>query len=381
MSVFDQLIDQDQVTKVLKEAVLASGNQSNKGQQMTHAWLFTGPAGSGRSNAAVAFAAALVCPTSGCNKCAECLSVTAGSHADVELIRTEGLSIKVDEIRDLISRASWAPSVSNYRVVVIEDADRLTESAANALLKVIEEPGLRTVWLLCAPTLTDVLPTIRSRCRHLSLHTPSVKAVAKLLIERDQISKELAEFAARTSQGHIGIAKHLATNQQSRDNRLATLKIPFTIKSIATAYKAAEILVNSAKAQAEADAENRDEAELANLKQAWGSTGSKMASGGAKAIKELEKEQKTRSTRMVRDYLDRALLDLATLYRDVLLVQSGSVDNLINQDIKDEITKIASSTTESKTLVKIQAILKARVNLARNAAPLLTTESLMCELW
>jgi DNA polymerase-3 subunit delta' len=381
MSVFDQLIDQDQVTKVLKEAVLASSNQSNQSQQMTHAWLFTGPAGSGRSNAAVAFAAALVCPTGGCNKCAECLSVTAGSHADVELIRTEGLSIKVDEIRDLISRASWAPSVSNYRVVVIEDADRLTESAANALLKVIEEPGLRTVWLLCAPTLTDVLPTIRSRCRHLSLHTPSTKAVAKLLIERDQIGKELAEFAARTSQGHIGIAKHLATNQQSRDNRLATLKIPFTIKSIATAYKAAELLVNSAKAQAEADAENRDEAEIANLKQAWGSTGSKMASGGAKAVKELEKEQKTRSTRMVRDYLDRALLDLATLYRDVLLVQSGSVDNLINQDIKDEITKVASSTTESKTLVKIQAILKARVNLAHNAAPLLTTESLMCELW
>ena len=380
MSVFDQLIDQDQVTKVLKEAVLASGNQSNKGQQMTHAWLFTGPAGSGRSNAAVAFAAALVCPTSGCNKCAECLSVTAGSHADVELIRTEGLSIKVDEIRDLISRTSWAPSVSNYRVVVIEDADRLTESAANALLKVIEEPGLRTVWLLCAPTLTDVLPTIRSRCRHLSLHTPSAKAVAKLLTERDQISKELAEFAARTSQGHIGIAKHLATNQQSRDNRLATLKIPFTNKSIATAYKAAELLVNSAKAQAEADAENRDEAELANLKQAWGSTGSKMASGGAKAIKELEKEQKTRSTRMVRDYLDRALLDLATLYRDVLLVQSGSVDNLINQDIKDEITKVASSTTESKTLVKIQAILRARVNLTHSSATLLTMEALMLEL-
>jgi len=381
MSVFDQLIDQDQVTKVLKEAILAASSQSDKSQQMTHAWLFTGPAGSGRSNAAIAFAAALVCPTGGCNKCSECLPVTAGSHADVELIRTEGLSIKVDEIRDLISRASWAPSVSNYRVVVIEDADRLTESAADALLKVIEEPGLRTVWLLCAPTLTDVLPTIRSRCRHLLLHTPSTKAVAKLLIERDQISKELAEFAARTSQGHIGIAKHLATNQKLRDNRLATLKLPFAIKSIATAYKAAESLVNSAKAQAESDAENRDEVELANLKQAWGSTGSKMASGGAKAIKELEKEQKTRSTRMVRDYLDRALLDLATFYRDVLLVQSSSIDNLINQDIKDEITKIASSTTQSKTLVKIQAILKARVNLAHNAAPLLTTESLMCELW
>ena len=162
---------------------------------------------------------------------------------------------------------------------------------------------------------------------------------------------------------------------------MVTLKIPFTIKSIATAYKAAELLVSSAKAQAEVDSEHRDEVELANLKQFWGSTSSKMVSRGAKAIKDLEKEQKTRGTRMVRDYLDRTLLDLATLYRDVLLVQSGSDNNLINQDIKNKITKIASSTTESKTTVKIQAILKARVNLAHNAAPLLTAEALMCELW
>jgi len=380
MSVFDQLIDQDQVTKVLKEAVLASRSQGNKGQQMTHAWLFTGPAGSGRSNAAVAFAAALVCPTGGCNNCTECLSVTAGSHADVEIIQTEGLSIKVDEIRDLISRASWAPSVSNYRVVVIEDADRLTESAANALLKVIEEPGLRTVWLLCAPTLTDVLPTIRSRCRNLTLNTPSTKAITKLLIERENISKELAEFAARTSQGHIGIARHLATNQESRDSRLATLKLPLIVKDISTAYKAAEILANSAKVQAESDSENRNELELANLKQAWGSTGSKLATGGAKAIKELEKEQKIRSTRLVRDYLDRALLDLATFYRDVLLFQSSLKTRSINIDNLDTITKCANSITMSKSLNIIQSIFATRDNLARNAAPLLALEALMCEI-
>jgi DNA polymerase-3 subunit delta' len=380
MSVFDQLIDQDQVTKVLKEAVLASSNQSNKGQQMTHAWLFTGPAGSGRSNAAVAFAAALVCPTSGCNKCAECLSVSAGSHADVELIRTEGLSIKVDEIRDLISRASWAPSVSNYRVVVIEDADRLTEPAANALLKVIEEPGLRTVWLLCAPTLTDVLPTIRSRCRHLSLHTPSIKAVTKLLIERDLIKPELAEFAARVSQGHIGIARHLATNKEMRDERLKTLRIPLMLTDISSAYKAAAQLVDAAKLRADSDSEIRNNVESEKLKQAWGATGSKLASGGSKAIKELEKEQKTRATRLVRDYLDRALLDLATFYRDVMLVQSGATDFLINSDLQSEITNIASTSAESKTLEKIQVILKTRINLGHNAAPLLAVEALMCEL-
>lgn len=380
MSVFDQLIDQDQVTKVLKEAVLASSSQSNKGQQMNHAWLFTGPAGSGRSNAAIAFAAALVCPTSGCNNCTECLSVTAGLHADVELIRTEGLSIKVDEVRDLISRASWAPSVSNYRVVVIEDADRLTESAANALLKVIEEPGLRTVWLLCAPTLTDVLPTIRSRCRHLSLHTPSIKAVTNLLIEHELVSKELAEFAARASQGHVGVAKHLAKNANARKVRLTTIKLSLIIKDVASAFSTAQLLVDVVKQQAEVESERRGKIEISKLKEAWGATGSKLASGGSKAVKELEKEHKIRSTRIVRDYLDRALLDLTTFYRDVLLFQSGSSDNLINQDLFTEITNMGTTTTESKILQKIQAILKARTRLTYNASPLLIIEALMCEL-
>ena len=380
MSVFDQLIDQDKVCTVLKEAVTASRDVKNIGQQMTHSWLFTGPAGSGRSNAAVAFASALVCPRGGCNKCNECLSATSGSHADVELIRTEGLSIKIDEIRDLISRASWAPSVANYRVVVIEDADRLTESAANALLKVIEEPGARTVWLLCAPTLTDVLPTIRSRCRHLALHTPSIKAVTKLLIERDQIKPELAEYAARISQGHIGVARHLATNKEMRDERLKRLRIPSMLTDLNSAYKAAALLVDAAKQRAENDSEIRNSAEIEKLKQAWGATGSKLASGGSKAIKELEKEQKTRGTRLVRDYLDRALLDLTTFYRDVMLVQSGATDFLINSDLQDEIANMASTTAESKTLSKIQAILKTRINLGHNAAPLLAVEALMCEL-
>ena len=380
MSVFDQLVDQQQVTNVLKDAVLAASDSGNFGQQMTHAWLFTGPAGSGRSNAAIAFAAALVCPNGGCNKCAECLSAISGSHADVELIKTEGLSIKIDEIRELISRASWAPSVAAWRVVVIEDADRLTDSAANALLKVIEEPGLRTVWLLCAPTLTDVLPTIRSRCRHLSLRTPSTKAITKLLIERDSIDLATAEFVAKASGGHIGRARRLATDTNAKENRKNIMKLPFTIKDMASAFKAAQYLVEAAKADALADSEAKDEFEISKLKAAWGASGSKLAAGGSKAVKELEKEQKSRSTRMVRDYLDRALLDLSTLYRDVLLVQSGSNDSLINEDLKSEISKLAATESPPRTLNKIEAILETRSNLAQNAAPLLLIEALMCEL-
>jgi DNA polymerase-3 subunit delta' len=380
MSVFNSLIDQNEVVKVLQEAVKSSKNKGDQTQAMTHAWLFTGPPGSGRSNAAIAFAAALVCKDGGCSMCVDCMSTITGSHADVELIKTEGLSIKIDEIRDLISRASWAPSVAAWRVVVIEDADRLTDSAANALLKVVEEPGLRTVWLLCAPTLTDVIPTIRSRCRHLSLRTPSTKAITKLLIERDSIDAATAEFVAKASGGHIGRARRLATDPNAKENRKNILKLPFTIKDISTAFKAAQNLVEAAKADAIADSEAKDELEISKLKEAWGGSGSKLAAGGSKAVKELEKEQKSRSTRMVRDYLDRALLDLSTLYRDVLLVQSGSSDSLINEDLKSEIIKLAANEGPERTLKKIEAILKTRRNLAQNAAPLLLIEALMCEL-
>jgi DNA polymerase-3 subunit delta' len=380
MSVFNSLIDQNEVVKVLQEAVKSSKNKGDQTQAMTHAWLFTGPPGSGRSNAAIAFAAALVCKDGGCSMCVDCMSTITGSHADVELIKTEGLSIKIDEIRDLISRASWAPSVAAWRVVVIEDADRLTDSAANALLKVVEEPGLRTVWLLCAPTLTDVIPTIRSRCRHLSLRTPSTKAITKLLIDRDSIDAATAEFVAKASGGHIGRARRLATDPNAKENRKNILKLPFTIKDISTAFKAAQNLVEAAKADAIADSEAKDELEISKLKEAWGGSGSKLAAGGSKAVKELEKEQKSRSTRMVRDYLDRALLDLSTLYRDVLLVQSGSSDSLINEDLKSEIIKLAANEGPERTLKKIEAILKTRRNLAQNAAPLLLIEALMCEL-
>ena len=380
MSVFGSLIDQTEVISILEDAVEASRMVDNKTQSMTNTWLFTGPPGSGRSNAAIAFAAALVCKDGGCSKCNDCMSTIIGTHSDVELIKTAGLSIKIDEVRELISRASWAPSVANYRVVVMEDADRLTESAANALLKVIEEPGLRTIWLLCAPTLTDVLPTIRSRCRHLSLRTPSTKAIAKLLTERDGVESSTADFVARASGGHIGRARRLATDSTARENRSNIMKLPFMIKDVSSAFKAAQFLVDAAKADALVDAEKKDEDEISKLKEAWGASGSKLVAGGAKVVKELEKEQKSRSTRMVRDYLDRALLDLSTLYRDVLLVQSNSVDSLINQDLISQINQLAQATKPEQTIRKIEAILKTRRNLAQNAAPLLLIEALMCEL-
>ena len=379
-SVFDNLIDQEVVIKTLKEAIAASKDSSNNSQNMTHSWLFTGPPGSGRSNAAIAFAAGLLCEQGGCSTCTNCITTIDGSHADVELVRTEGLSIKVDEVRELITRTSWSPSVGNYRVVVIEDTDRLTESAANALLKVIEEPGARTVWLLCAPTLTDVIPTIRSRCRHLTLRTPSIKAVTQLLIERDGIDPKMAEFAANAAQGHIGRAKYLATNQEARKTREKILNIPFTVKDLASAFEAANALVGLAKSQALAESEVRDEAELAKLKESYGTTGSKLATGGSKAVKELEKEQKTRANRLIRDFLDSFLLDIATMYRDTLITESGTKNRIENQGLQIR-TKQNSIQTEQQVIMNsISSILEARLRLDRNSSPNLTIESLLMEL-
>ena len=372
MSVYDQLIGQAHIVETLSAAVsaAASGEES---QEMTHAWIFTGPPGSGRSSAAIAFAQALVCKNNGCGKCNDCITAKSGAHPDIEILKSEGLSIKIDEVRELLTRTAWAPSMGGWRVVVMEDADRLTESAANALLKAIEEPGLRTVWLLCAPTLHDILPTIRSRCRHIQLHTPSNEAVAKYLIERDQIAPKMADFAARVSQGHIGRARHLATNEAVRNRRSAILSIPMQLNSVSAAYAAAAKLVEIANTEADAISEALDEKEHEELSTALGK-------GSGKALKELEKEQKSRATRITRDTLDGALLDLATFYRDVILVQAGHDGSLINAELSEQINKMAESTQSQRTLAKMDAIMKARESLQRNGAPLLVMEALMCEL-
>ena len=373
MSVFTDLVGQSEAVAILKSAVIGEG------VAMTQSWLFTGPPGSGRSNAALAFATALVCYEGGCGECSSCKTARYGSHPDLELIRTEGLSIKIDEVREIIMRASWEPTLSAYRVIVIEDADRLTESAANALLKAIEEPGMRTVWLLCAPTLADVLPTIRSRCRHISLQTPSNAAVAQLLISRDGIAPDLARQVARLSQGHIGRAKWLATNPEAVTRRLEAVRLALGLRDVGGAMAGAATLVEWATEQAQAQALGRDEREEADLSAALGvgGTGRGAPSGSAKALKELEKEQKSRTTRATRDCLDMALLDIATAYRDIITLQLNAESELINEDLRNEIAALAHSSKPESMVKRWEAVMATRRTLNFNVAPLLAIEALL----
>lgn len=378
MKIFSSLIGQDHIVEQLSHAVQVA-KSGETSQAMTHSWLFVGPPGSGRSNAAVAFAASLVCKENGCGICIDCTTVLASTHVDVERFNPTGLSIKADEVRELISRSSWSPSVGGWRIVIIEDADRLTETAANALLKTIEEPESHTVWLLCAPTLSDVPVTIRSRCRHVQLRTPSTKSVEEFLLNSTKVDANAAAFSARVSQGHIGRARYIATNQDAQLRRKDVLALPLSLEDIDSCFKAAQKLLNIAEEQSENENAERVALELKELQDAYQGTGRGLISGGAKAIKDLEKEQKSSTTRSIRDNIDASLLDIATFYRDVLVVQSAS-NEILNVDFAEEITNYARTTSPRRTLEQIDLVLTARTNLSRNAAPLATLEALFCAL-
>ena len=377
VSVWDQLAGQEAVVGQLQAAV-AGG--------MTHAWLFTGPPGSGRSVAARAFAAALLCEKGGCGVCPSCRQVRAGTHADLLLVRPEGLSYGVRQTRDLVLRAAGAPAGGRWLVVLFEDADRCTEQAANALLKAIEEPAPRTVWLLCAPSAEDLVTTIRSRCRVVTLRVPPSEAVARVLVERDGIDHARALAAARAAQGHVGRARRLVTDPSAAARRAAVLQVPVQATSLGPALAVAASLVRSAEDEAKSVTEQLDEPEREALRQAFGegSTGKGVAKamrGVAGAMKDLEDRQKSRATRVKRDTLDGALLDLAAFYRDVLMVQYGADVELANADRLEDIRRLAAAGPPEATLRRIEAIMRCRERLTLNVAPLLAVEEMTISLF
>lgn len=375
MTVWDQLVGQKLTVQTLSRAVADP-------ESMTHAWLLTGPPGCGRSVAARAFAAALQCPDGGCGRCRECRTALEGTHADVRLVSTPGLSIGVEMARDLVALGSMRPSVGRWRVVIIEDADRLTDQAANALLKVIEEPASRTVWLLCAPSLDDVIVTIRSRARHVRLRTPPVDKVAELLVARDGVDPVMAAYCARAAQSHIGVAKRLATDDAARSRRHATLLLAGQIRSVSDAVNAAADLSTIADEESSADTGQREARERRDLLERMGADPAARTQPPyiRSAVTALEKEQKQRATRRARDTIDRSLVDLMSIYRDALVVRLGTPVRLVNEDLAGLVDELARVWPAERLLLAIDAIGQARERIERNVAPLLALEAMCLSL-
>ena len=393
--VFARLVGQDAVESELTAAARAargdSAHSADPGSpvgSMTHAWLITGPPGSGRSVAALCFAAALQCTAEGdpgCGQCRACTTTMAGTHADVRRIIPEGLSIAVAEMRAIVATASRRPATGRWQIVVIEDADRLTEGAGNALLKVVEEPPPLTVFLLCAPSVDpeDIAITLRSRCRHVALVTPSADAIAGVLMERDGLGADEARWAAAVSGGHVGRARRLATDEEARARRARALGLARDAATPARAYAAVEELVAAAEAEAVALTAGRNETETEDLQIALGAGGTGKGTAGALrgaagALKALEQRQKSRRTRASRDALDRSLIDLATYFRDALMV-AGRADTVTpsHPDMAEKVAALAAHASSERLLRCIEAVLGCREALAANVKPKFAVDAMV----
>lgn len=348
-------------------------------RELSHAWLITGPPGSGRSNLALRFAAALIArdPADREHVFAQ---VRARTHPDVAVLTTQKVVIGIEDVRGIVASAHFAPAEGRHRVVVIEDADRMPERTSNVLLKALEEPPERTIWVLCAPSEADLLPTIRSRARSLRLITPQPAEVARLLHERDGADLQVAERAARLAQSHVGMARRLASDPESLSRRERTVELALRVETLGDGMRAAAELLKVAQADADALTELLDARERAEALRNMG-----LAPGAAippklrSQIKALEEDQKRRATRSLRDGIDRVFTDLLSLYRDVLLTALDSGQHLVNLEHQARISELAERWSAQRAIEAVDAVERARERLARGVTPGLVLEAMFAK--
>lgn len=381
MSVWDSLVGQKPVIDMLSR--IAQGDPS----QITQSWLICGPPGSGRSNMARAFAAALESPDHGMS--AEPTRVTqqvlAGTHPDVTVLTTNKVTIGIDQVREIITTSEQMPSTAPWRIIIIEDVDRMLERTTNVLLKEIEEPAEHCIWLLCAPSAQDVLPTIRSRTRIVNLAVPSTQAVAGFLTSTTNVEPKVAQRAARLAEGHIGIAKLYATDERVMSDRDELVVGVLNLARASDAVLLAGNLIDNAKAQAEADANRITAGQEAEFRRINGLAPSDRIPPKLRgAFNQIAKKDDVKRlvTRRTRDVLDRALNSIASIYRDVAVLQNNAEDSvgLINLENRSSITELSVRLNRAGAVTRLDEVAHARKRLAGNGNPLLVFESLFCAL-
>ncbi|WP_125106833.1 DNA polymerase III subunit delta' [Gulosibacter massiliensis] len=378
MSVWDEVVGQPRAVGTFQRAVLGARRGAEDPQAFTNSWLVTGPAGSGRSTIAYAFAAALLCPNNGCGVCPSCQQVAARSHADLTAVATEKVSIDIGTARELVSRAANSPVNSDYRVIVVEDADRMIERTSNTLLKAIEEPVDSTVWVLCAPSEADLLPTIRSRVRVVALSTPPIDDVAELLERRHGIARETAIRAAREAQSHVGMASRLVTSPEAWQRRDSSLDGVLSLASTGDAVRKAQQWADLAKSDGEAHFAERAEREKQETYRSLGLDPGQAVPRKLQGIfRDLERDQKQRAKRATIDGVDRILTDIQSLLRDLLMLKLQVGVPLVNESRRGELEAVANRAPAWHTIASIEAIALVRERLAANVPPQLALEELL----
>ncbi|MFD2757841.1 DNA polymerase III subunit delta' [Gulosibacter faecalis] len=378
MSVWHEVVGQPRAVATFQRAVQGARRGSEDAAAFTNSWLVTGPAGSGRSTIAYAFAAALLCPYDGCGECPSCRQVRARSHADLTPVATETVSIDIKTARELVTRAATSPSGSDYRVIVVEDADRMVERTSNTLLKAIEEPVESTVWVLCAPSEADLLPTIRSRVRVVPLTTPAVDDVATLLERRHGVDHETAVRAATEAQSHVGMASRLVTSPEAWQRRSESLDGVLRLATTGDAVRKAQQWLDLAKSDGEAHFAERAEREKNETYRSLGlEPGQTIPRKLQSIFRELEREQDRRAKRATIDGVDRILTDVQSLWRDLLMLQLDVPVPLVNESQRGELEAVRNRRPASSTIASIEAIALVRRRLTANVPPQLALEELL----
>jgi DNA polymerase-3 subunit delta' len=378
MSVWHEVVGQPRAVATFQRAVQGARRGSEDAAAFTNSWLVTGPAGSGRSTIAYAFAAALLCPYDGCGECPSCRQVRARSHADLTPVATETVSIDIKTARELVTRAATSPSGSDYRVIVVEDADRMVERTSNTLLKAIEEPVESTVWVLCAPSEADLWPTIRPRVRDVPLTTPAVDDVATLLERRHGVDHETAVRAATEAQSHVGMASRLVTSPEAWQRRSESLDGVLRLATTGDAVRKAQQWLDLAKSDGEAHFAERAEREKNETYRSLGlEPGQTIPRKLQSIFRELEREQDRRAKRATIDGVDRILTDVQSLWRDLLMLQLDVPVPLVNESQRGELEAVRNRRPASSTIASIEAIALVRRRLTANVPPQLALEELL----
>lgn len=388
-SVAERLADTPTVRDtVLSAAAAARGVAGAQSHAMTHSWVLTGPPGSGRSLVALNFAAALVCEMPdgeiGCGRCESCRDALEGSHTDIVHVVPTELSIAKSVVDKLVDDAHRLPTVADYRVLIVEDADRFTGEAADAFLKTVEEPPASTVILMCAPSTDpeDFSQTLRSRCRHLYVPEPSTEEIVRILTQQEGASEADARLAAVTSLHHVGRARRLIRSTDAQKRRALAIQVAELIYQGDQAFQAVSSLVKAVKKEAETSHTEEEQAEREKLERALGMGGrgkgvAKATRGASGSIKELEEKQKKRRTRYQRDIFDLVLVDLAGVYRDALMVKTGASVGLTHPDFEGQAREIATRASVEGLVQCLDAISLCRARFGQNVQPQIALDGMI----